>query len=174
MAKSEKSEALEALEGVASGAKDELRRLKGLHAKGKLSANLADEVVSTILPLVIELAERTVEHGSVIEEWAEEIDDLIDDGELGAGGPTLELDEVELFGWLFSRLQEFISGAKSAPNVPDEMRAAMSEIEKKLAVAGKILNRFTEEEDGEERQQELEAGTGSEGTTDDEPDDGAD
>lgn len=164
MSEEEKSEELVALEEARAGVGMELTRLKSLHAKGRLTENLADEIVSTVLPLIEELASATTAFADSTEEWADEIDEVVDN--VAEGGPTLDLQEVQLFGWLLQRLQDFVSGVKSNPDAPDEAKKAMVEIEVKIGLGLGVLQKFVpededEDEDGEENE-ELEEGEGDE------------
>lgn len=146
MSEQEKSEELVALEEIAGGVGVEIQRLKGLHTKGKLRENLAEELLSTVLPLVEDLAAATYSHAEATEEWASEIDEVVGEG----NGPSLNKEEIKLFGWLFQRLNDFVGGIKSNPDTPDEMKQGAIEIEIKLSMAMGILEKFVEVEDGEE------------------------
>lgn len=137
------SEELVGLQQLVAGTAEESRRLKALHSKGKLQENVAAEVVSTIMPLLQELAQLSADHAAAIEEWAEAIDDAIEGGD----EPGLDEEEVQLFSWLLDRLGNFVQGGKQAPNIPEDLKKGFVEIEVKLALARDILKRFEEDED---------------------------
>lgn len=139
----EKPEELAALEESHEAILSDMKRLKSLHSKGKLSANLADEVVSTIMPLLAELSEKVLGYAESVDEWAQDVEDVLENGG-GAGGPTLSPEEVQLFVWLFSRMEVLVKTIQATPETPPEMKTAMVELEKKLKQAYGVLDRFAE------------------------------
>lgn len=165
----EVSEELGKLADLSGDIQEDHKRLRALHKKGKLTENLAAEVLDTVMSLLSQLATATVEHAAMMEDWAEGVDEAVEEGSLAEGAVGgLDPEEAELFGWLFTRLSDFVKVAKANEDLPKEIQQGMLEIEVKLQAAFSVLEKYAEDEDGEE-EQELEAGEGNEGS---EPDDG--
>jgi hypothetical protein len=156
----EPSEELLQLMDMSASITEDLTRLKALQKKGKLQGEvLGAEVVSTVMPLLLSLCNAVVEHASSTEEWGEGVDatlDAVEQGALGsaAAEETLTQTEVELFKWLFVRFKEFLAGALQAPEMAEEMRNGLQEIDAKLNQAALVLQRFEELEDEQQSRTE--------------------
>ena len=137
---------LKDLKDISEAIDAEVTRLARTHSKGKLNttALVAEELVNTLLPLVSDLAKATIAHASSVEEWAEEVEETLEGEETVSG---LGEEEIELFGWLFERLGEFVDGVKNTPNVSEDTLKAMSEIESKLSDGVSVLANFVEDEE---------------------------
>jgi len=104
------SDELAELINVGNAIEEDTNRLRSLHRKGKLYEVLADELVSTILPLLRDLAKATVASAAATEDWGIGVEEALD-GVGGPAGPALDKEVAELFAFLFERLRDLIAGA---------------------------------------------------------------
>jgi len=139
-------------------------RLKKLHATGSLKEVLADELIATIFPLLDDFAKAGAKHSQMLEESLEDVEITLEEN--GGGVPDLAPSEIEIFEYLINQLQSFVMGSRqqAGNDLPPEAAQALLEIEVKLNMGRKILERLSA--DGQEEETELESSTGTEGGTD--------
>lgn len=156
---SDNSEELIALQEVTEEISQHADRLAKLQAKGSLAAVLPEELSATILPLLKDFTAAQLKHSTLIEEWLASVEDAVEDG---GNVPDLSPEELNLFGFLLARLRDFLQGALSqvAADAAPHLRAGFLEIEVKLNMGEKILERLAS--DVEEEEDDAEAAEGDE------------
>lgn len=164
----EVSDELKELKSLSAEMEQHSTRLAVLQAKGALTDKMvAAEIASTVMPLLADLAKAQLNHGAFMEDWIASIEE-----EGGGNAPDLSDEEIELFGFLLARLREFVQSMKAAPDMPPEARQGFLEIEVKLGIGDKILERLTadeEEESGETDEDAEGGGEPQEGDPEDDP-----
>jgi len=132
------------------------KRISALQADGKLRDVMAEELSSTIFPLVVELGEAQLNHAAFLEDWMGALEEEIaEGGSDGDEGPDISLEEVSVLEFNNARYREFVLGTKNAPEVPEHMLQAMLELEVKLNEGEKIvakLRSYLESEDADEEE----------------------
>jgi hypothetical protein len=138
---------------IPSNVEEDIARLKALQKKGKLQGDiLGSEIISTVLPLLLSLANAVAEFSTSSEAWAEGVDETLDALEESFLRSVQVKDtELELFRWLFIRFQEFLSAARQAPDMPEESKKALDEIDMKLQIALSIVGRAKAENESDEK-----------------------
>lgn len=148
----EVSEELQELTGLVAEFETHKKRIVSLHNKGALKEVLSEELASTIMPLLADFVIAQVKHASLIEEMLMDLDEEISSE--GKSEPDLTDEEVELFVFLLARFKEMVMGSQQVPNLPADTSTALLELESKIGLAQKVLERLTDVEEEETDEEE--------------------
>lgn len=146
----EVSDELRELKNVTDEVAQHTARISKAHRSsgGLNSVALTSEFVSTLLPLLEDLSKAQLNHAAFMEDWLSGVEEDVADG---GNAPDLSTEEIDLFKFLLARLRDFLQGVLSqAADAPPEVRAGFLEIEVKLNIGEKILERLTSDEEEEE------------------------
>jgi hypothetical protein len=149
----EVSEELAALEQLAVDAEAQLKRMRGLVARGKMRTN--EELLGTVVPLFVDTIQALVAWGRTQEQVTDEITDVLESFDEPAGEPQFAAEDLQV---MFDAMLVAISnleGVRALEGAPEELKQMaeqkLPEFSRVHALLKELLEDVEDEdEDGED------------------------
>ncbi len=146
--------------------KSQISRLSSMKEKGSLKGSVDSELCSTVLPIILDLAEAVSTVTTITIDNAESIADIQEEDDETAGG--LSEEDSSLFSTVFERFRFFLDQSL-ASELPEEVKTAVKEnleLVKKAQARLEEIN-VEDEETEEEKATESEESSGDSTDTND-------
>lgn len=148
----EVSDELVELRAISEEVAQHKTRIMTLHNKGTLKDVTAEELASTIMPLFADIADAQLKHAAAMEGWLGSLEEDVDSG--GSNTPDLTVEELDLFGFLLARFREIVMGMKGAEGAAPALVQGLLELEVKIDLAQKIVERLSTDDEEEEDEED--------------------